>query len=81
MQIQADQLGIPVERPLDRETTAVGAALLAGLAEGVWSSLDDVAATRRIERRFEPNGEFKFFSDLAHQQWRAALRRVTPTCT
>ena len=79
MQIQADQLGITVERPVDRETTAVGAALLAGLAEGVWSSLTDAAATRRIERRFEPNTEFKLFSDLAHSQWRAALARVTET--
>ena len=77
MQIQADQLGITVERPVDRETTAVGAALLAGLAEGVWSSLADAASTRSIDRQFSPNTEFKFFSDLAHSQWRAALARVT----
>ena len=78
MQIQADQLGITVERPVDRETTAVGAALLAGLAEGVWASLDDVATTRRIDKRFEPNTDLKIFSDIAHAQWRAALARVTP---
>lgn len=80
MQIQADQLGITVERPVDRETTAVGAALLAGLAEGVWNSLDDAAATRRIDRSFQPNTEMKIFADIAHTQWRAALRRVTPRC-
>ena len=79
MQIQADQLGITVERPVDRETTAVGAALLAGLAEGVWSSLVVAAAVRRIDQRFQPNTEFKFFSDLAHSQWRSALARVTAT--
>lgn len=79
MQIQADQLGITVERPVDRETTAVGAALLAGLAEGVWSSLADAATVRRIDQRFEPNTEFKLFSDLAHSQWRSALARVTAT--
>ena len=79
MQIQADQLGITVERPVDRETTAVGAALLAGLAEGVWSSFADAAAVRRIDQRFQPNTEFKFFSDLAHSQWRSALARVTAT--
>lgn len=77
MQIQADQLGIDVERPVDRETTAVGAALLAGLAEDVWPSLDAVAATRMIDRRFVPNTELKVFADIAHAQWRAGLARVT----
>jgi len=80
MQIQADQLGIVVERPFDRETTAVGAALLAGLAEGVWESPEDAAASRRIERRFEPNPELAAFADVAHAQWREGLRRVTPNC-
>lgn len=80
MQIQADQLGIVVERPVDRETTAVGAALLAGLAEGVWSNPAEAAASRRIDRRFEPNNEFKVFADIAHAQWRSGLRRVTPNC-
>ena len=80
MQIQADQLGIIVERPVDRETTAVGAALLAGLAEGVWSSFEDVTSTRHVDRRFEPNLDFKLFSDLAYDQWRNALRRVTAKC-
>lgn len=80
MQIQADQLGIVVERPADRETTAVGAALLAGLAEGVWATPNEAAASRRIDRRFEPNTELKVFADIAHSQWRDGVRRVTPNC-
>ena len=80
MQIQADQLGIPVERPGDRETTALGAAYLAGLAEGVWNSLDDVTTMRSVERIFEPNTEFKFLADIAHSRWREGLRRVSPNC-
>ncbi len=80
LQIQADQLGIVVERPVDRETTAVGAALLAGLAEGVWTTPADAAASRSIDRRFEPNLELKIFADIAHAQWREGLRRVTQNC-
>lgn len=77
MQMQADQLGISVERPVDRETTALGAAYLAGLAEGVWPDLAAIAAARCVERTFEPNLEMKPFADAAHDQWLAALRRVT----
>ncbi|HJR36736.1 MAG TPA: FGGY-family carbohydrate kinase, partial [Gemmatimonadales bacterium] len=47
MQFQADVLGVPVERPDLVETTALGAAALAGLALGVWPSLDAFTATRR----------------------------------
>jgi glycerol kinase len=54
LQFQADILGIPVERPRVTETTALGAAFLAGLACGTWSSLEEVAATWRLDRRFEP---------------------------
>ncbi len=53
MQIQADMLGIPVERPVVRETTALGAALLAGLATGFFQDTAAVAAARQIERTFE----------------------------
>jgi glycerol kinase len=51
----ADQLERPVDRPVNRETTAFGAAALAGLAVGVWSSTDEIAAVRQVERRFEPS--------------------------
>jgi glycerol kinase len=54
LQLQADQLQVPVIRPLVTETTALGAAFLAGLAEGVWASTDETAAAWRPERTFEP---------------------------
>jgi glycerol kinase len=54
MQMQADLLGVPVVRPQMLETTALGAAYLAGLAVGLWSGPEEVAAHWRIERRFEP---------------------------
>ena len=52
MQIQADQIQRPVERPVVAETTGLGAAFLAGLATGVWSSADELAATWRLDQRF-----------------------------
>ncbi|MCP5026451.1 MAG: glycerol kinase GlpK [Actinomycetia bacterium] len=54
LQLQADQLGVPVARPRIQETTALGAAYLAGLAEGVWGSVDELDAIWSLERRFEP---------------------------
>jgi glycerol kinase len=54
MQFQADLLGTPVVRPAVTETTALGAAYLAGLAAGVWKSQDEIRGQRKIERRFEP---------------------------
>jgi len=53
MQFQADVLGVPVERPAVNETTALGAAFLAGLATGVWR-LDELAGLGRVERVFDP---------------------------
>ncbi len=54
MQMQADLLGVPVVRPRIAESTALGAAGLAGLAVGYWSGLDEIAAQWQAERRFEP---------------------------
>ena len=54
MQFQADLLGLPVERPALVETTAVGAAQLAGLAVGFWRTPKELAAMRRKDRRFRP---------------------------
>jgi glycerol kinase len=54
MQYQADLLGVPVERPRVLETTAFGAGLLAGMGVGLWSSPNELARTRRIERVFRP---------------------------
>lgn len=54
MQFQANVLGVPVVRPMVTETTALGAAYLAGLAVGFWSSQQEIAAQWQMERRFEP---------------------------
>ena len=54
MQIQADVLGVPVVRPKVLETTALGAAYLAGLAVGYWKNSDEVAANWQVDRTFEP---------------------------
>jgi glycerol kinase len=73
MQIQADQLQLPVERPVVAETTALGAAFLAGLATGVWSSPAELEATWRLDRRFTPGSR----DDSAYDAWREAVRRTT----
>jgi glycerol kinase len=54
MQFQADILGVPVVRPKVAETTALGAAYLAGLAVGYWRDAGELAANWQIDRRFEP---------------------------
>jgi glycerol kinase len=73
-QVQADQLGVPVERPEIVETTALGAAFLAGLGTGVWESTDELRDTWSLERRFEPSGE-REAADAAHRRWRKAVER------
>jgi len=54
MQMQADVLGVPVVRPRQTETTALGAAMLAGLAVGLWADAGEIAARWQVDRRFEP---------------------------
>ncbi|WP_214103659.1 FGGY family carbohydrate kinase [Acrocarpospora catenulata] len=71
MQIQADQLGIPVERPVVQETTALGAAFLAGLGTGVWSSPEELRDTWKLDRRFEPGQA----DGAAYELWRRAVER------
>jgi glycerol kinase len=75
MQRQADLLGVPCVRPVVRETTALGSALLAGLATGVWGSLDEVAASWQVDRRFEPGGDPAEISDL-RTRWREAVAKA-----
>ena len=75
MQFQADLLGIPVVRPQVIETTALGAAYLAGLATGVYQGLDELAAQWRVERRFEPNLSRDRAQDLM-AQWEHAVRQA-----
>lgn len=54
MQFQSDLLGVEVERPVVNETTALGAAYLAGLAVGYWKSKEDIAGSRQLDRTFSP---------------------------
>src|SRR5207302_3428317 len=70
-QLQADQLQVAVRRPQVAETTALGAAFLAGLATGVWSSTDELAATWRLDRRFEPGPR----DDASYERWQEAVQR------
>jgi glycerol kinase len=74
MQLQADQLKVPVSRPTVKETTALGAAYLAGLAEGVWSSTDDVRDNWSLEAEFRPSGAAGA-ADTKYEQWRRAVER------
>ena len=55
MQFQADLLGVPVVRPVVAETTALGAAYLAGLAVGFWNDIDDIQRNWALDREFRPN--------------------------
>jgi glycerol kinase len=73
--LQADQLGVPVARPVVHETTALGAAYLAGVAEGVWGSLDDIAANWQIDRRFEPATD-RTAAGAGYAQWRRGVERA-----
>jgi glycerol kinase len=75
LQRQADLLGVPVERPRVRETTALGAAFLAGLAAGVWPSLPDVAARWQRERLFDP-GISQHEREETQAAWRRAVDRA-----
>jgi glycerol kinase len=72
MQIQADELQATVERPVVGETTALGAAFLAGLATGTWSSTGELAATWRLDRRFDPGPR----DEAAYARWRRAVSRT-----
>ncbi len=74
LQLQADQVRVPVERPATTETTALGAAWLAGLAEGVWGSLADLSALWTLERTFTPTAS-AVAADAAHAGWLRAVER------
>ncbi|TMK60417.1 MAG: glycerol kinase GlpK [Actinobacteria bacterium] len=73
-QFQSDVLGVPVRRPVTRETTALGAAYLAGIAEGVWPSPREAAASWQEDARFEPA---MAAADVAHrfEEWHRAVER------
>ncbi|MDE2951845.1 MAG: glycerol kinase GlpK [Chloroflexota bacterium] len=75
MQFQADILGVPVERPRITETTALGAAYLAGLATGIWKSQDEIATQWQLERTFEPRMSADQGNAL-YAGWQAAVERA-----
>jgi len=75
MQFQADLLGVDIERPHHIETTAIGAAYLAGLGVGLWKNIDELVLHRQVDRVFSPQ-----MSELQRQDklsaWRNAVKRV-----
>ena len=74
LQMQADYLGVPVVRPRVTETTALGAAYLAGLATGFWADAEEISAQWAVQRRFEPAmGAIERSAKLA--RWRQAVER------
>jgi glycerol kinase len=75
MQLQADILGTPVVRPVVKETTALGAAYLAGLAVGYWTSRDEIAANWAADRRFLP-GMDGTKREVLYANWRRAVSRA-----
>jgi glycerol kinase len=74
MQCQADLLGVPVVRPSVTETTALGAAYLAGIAVGFWKSADEVSGQWKVDRRFEPAMSRPAAAAL-RERWTEALGR------
>ena len=75
MQFQADILGIPIVRPAVTETTALGAAYLAGLATGFWKNLQDEASQWKAEKVFEPKMRRGQAGEL-RARWQEALARA-----
>ncbi len=75
MQFQADILGTRVVRPQMVETTAMGAAYLAGLAVGYWSSIDEIRKQWQVDRVFEPSWEEEKVQ-AAKQGWEDAVKRT-----
>jgi glycerol kinase len=75
MQFQADQLGVPVVRPVVAETTALGAAYAAGLAVGFWSSTDEIRANWAADRTWEPSTDDTRRESL-YAEWKKAVTRT-----
>ena len=73
LQLQADVIGVRVLRPIAPESTAMGAAYLAGLAEGVWSDVDEIASLWQLDVAFEPH--LNDALHIQHAQWLRAVER------
>ncbi|MBP6730313.1 MAG: glycerol kinase, partial [Microthrixaceae bacterium] len=79
LRLVAEQLGVPVVRPRLQETTALGAAYLAGLAEGVWTTVEEVSASWAVDERVAPpasqaNGD-RAAVDAGYAMWQRAVER------
>jgi glycerol kinase len=74
MQFQADVLGVPVRRPVVAETTALGAAYLAGLAVGYWTDQQDVARNWALDREFTP-AMAEVDRERLYGRWKKAVAR------
>jgi glycerol kinase len=74
MQFQADTLGVPVVRPQVTETTALGAAYLAGLATGFWATPEELSAKRQSDTRFEPKMDAAVRKNR-RGEWQRAVER------
>jgi glycerol kinase len=74
MQFQADLLGVQVQRPAIRETTALGAAYLAGLAVGYWRDVNDVSHHWALDQEFVPEMPSEQ-RDKLHRRWLRAVER------
>ena len=70
-----DQLGVEVRRPRAVETTALGAAFLAGLGVGTWTGFDELRATWSVDRAFTPTGD-RATADRGHGRWTQAVERA-----
>ena len=75
MQFQSNVIGKPVRRPMIRETTALGAAYLAGLAVGFWKSTDELKNLWSLDKLFEPDEEEKS-AELMRKKWKKAVERA-----
>jgi glycerol kinase len=75
MQIQADLLGIPLERPSMQEATALGAVFMAGLGAGIWPDSSSLRATWKRQRRFDPTVDADTLAPL-RERWREAIQRA-----
>ena len=73
LQLQADQLGVTVERPANQQTTVMGAAYLAGIAEGFWSSPDDVRSAWALDASFSPAADAD--RTTGYHRWKQAVER------
>ena len=74
LQLQADLLGVPVQRPTVQETTALGAAFLAGLGTGVWSTKEEAASAWSLDKEFTPTGRSR--ADELYGGWLQAVGRA-----